>query len=640
MWLKRALPYNVQVLFLRLGITLSLLTITRIIFHLGNIKAFKNVSFSDYFFGFLGDAISVGIWFIPFYGLSLLPVPFRSHKAYRIVLKGLFHLTNGIMLALNLMDLEYFKYTSKRSTSDLFTVLGAGEDFSQLFTTFLSDFWWIILILTLLIWFSNFLYNKTSKVESKFTQIGNSKSNNFVWYKEILYLLVFGFLLFTMGRGGLGYRPADMLTIAQWTSPRNLPLVLNTPLTIIKTLGKKGLEKKVFFEDENEMLQYFNPRQTLEGDSINLSGSNVVVIVLESFGNEWLGVKTGGEFTPFFDSLLSESLYFEKGFANGKKSIEAMPAIFAGIPSLMDNPYISSPYGTNKIKGVPTLLGEKGYSSAFFHGATNGSMKFDEFASIVGFEKYFGRAEYNNEEHTDDTWGVLDEYFNPWTAETISKELSEPFIAGLFTLSSHHPYFIPEEHRDKLPSGPAPIAKSIAYGDYSLRLFFEKAKQQPWFDNTVFILCADHTPAGIDKFFVNRIGMYRIPIAIFDPQKRIKPKVSNKIMGQIDISPSILDLLEYEKPFFSFGKSIFQREKHFTFNFLNETYQLYKDNRIISFQNDELVSIYNFETDSLMTTDSLKYLKSEAQQYENTIKSIIQQYNSSMISNQLTISDE
>lgn len=635
MRLKRAIPFNIQVLLIRLGITLFLLTITRIIFHLGNLKSFSNVLFSDYFYGFIGDAISIGIWFIPFYGLSLLPIPFKSHKAYKLLLKFIFHLTNGIMIGLNLMDLEYFKYTSKRSTSDLFTILGAGEDFAQLFTTFLSDFWWIILIFIVLIWFSNFLYNKTLKFESK-----REDERKFIWYKDVLYFLVFGFLLFTMGRGGLGYRPADMLTIAQWTSPRNLPLVLNTPLTIIKTIGKKGLEKKVYFEDENIMHQYFNPRQSIATDSTKLKGKNVVVIVLESFGNEWLGVKTGGEFTPFFDSLLNESLYFEKGFANGKKSIEAMPAIFAGIPSLMDNPYISSPYGTNKIKGLPTLLSEKGYSSAFFHGATNGSMKFDEFASIVGFEKYFGRAEYNNEDHTDDTWGVLDEYFNPWTAETITKELSEPFIAGLFTLSSHHPYFIPEEHRDKFPSGPAPIAKSIAYGDYSLRLFFEKAKKQPWFENTVFVLCADHTPAGIDSYYVNSIGRYKIPIAIFDPQKRIKPKRSSKIMGQIDITPSILDLLEYENSFFSFGKSVFKSGKKFTFNFLNETYHLYKDDRIISFQNDELVSIYNFEKDSLMHNDSLKYLKKEAQIYENTIKSIIQQYNSSMINNQLTISDE
>ena len=185
-----------------------------------------------------------------------------------------------------------------------------------------------------------------------------------------------------------------------------------------------------------------------------------MVIILESFGNEWLGLKSGTKFSPFLDSLSTVSLYFSNGFANGKKSIEAIPAIFAGIPSLMDEPYITSSYGTNNIKGLPALLAEKGYSSAFFHGATNGSMKFDEFSKILGFQSYIGRSEYNNEDHSDHKWGILDEYFLPWTAQKMTSVLKEPFVAGLFTLSSHHPYYIPDKYQKVLPNGPEKICKS------------------------------------------------------------------------------------------------------------------------------------------------------------------------------------
>jgi len=346
----------------------------------------------------------------------------------------------------------------------------------------------------------------------------------------------------------------------------------------------------------------------------------------------------GGNFTPLLFSLIDESLYFSNAFANGKKSIEAMPAIFAGIPTLMDNPYISSPYGMNQIKALPTLLKSKGYSSAFFHGATNGSMKFDEFANIAGFDKYFGRLEYDNEDHCDDTWGVLDEYFNPWTASTITKELNEPFLAGLFTLSSHHPYYIPEEHRNHLPEGEFPIAQSIAYGDMSLRKFFDVAKKQPWYNNTIFVLCADHTPAGHSPFFVNRIGMYQIPILIFDPSKRIEPKVNDQIFSHIDIMPTLLDLIGYEDDFYSFGKSKFSKsESRFTYNYINETYHLFKGDYLLNFQNDKAVGFYNYKLDSLAQKDSLNYYRQEINQHLKLIKAVIQRYNNDMIKNQLTV---
>lgn len=630
MYFINIIPIHVRQLIARLGITLLMLFVTRIVFFVANYNAFNNVSISDFILGIWVDCIAIGIWFIPFYGLSLLPHPFRYHSLKKILLKVLFHLTNGLMIALNLLDVEYFKYTSKRSTADLFSMVGTGEDFSQLFTTFMVDFWWLILILVLLIIISHKLYLKTSTLNGVY-----QRSFSF-WWKDAVVFIVFGFLLFVTGRGGLSYRPADMLTIATYTVPSKLTLTLNTPLTIIKTMGKIGLKEKIYFEEEKEINALFNPVRKGTKDHAIPGSPNVVVIILESFGNEWLGQKMGGPYTPFLDSLIDESLYFSNAYANGKKSIEAMPAIFAGIPTLMDNPYISSPYGMNQIKAMPILLKEAGYSSGFFHGATNGSMKFDEFANVAGFDKYFGRLEYNNEEHCDDTWGVLDEYFNPWTAATITNELTEPFLAGLFTLSSHHPYFIPEEHKAHLPEGPFPISKSIAYGDMSLKKFFDVAKNQPWYNNTVFVICADHTPAGHAPFFVNRIGMYQIPILIFDPAQRIQPKKTDEIFSHIDIMPTVLDLLGYQKNYYSFGKSFFQPVKErFTYNYINETYHLFKGDYLLNFQNDKAVGYFNYKLDSLAQKDSLKYYKGELTEKENLLKAIIQHYNNDMIKNQL-----
>jgi phosphoglycerol transferase MdoB-like AlkP superfamily enzyme len=609
-----------------------MLSLTRLAFYFANHAAFQDVSILDFIIGVWVDCIAIGIWFIPFYVLSLLPHPFRYKKFYTFFLKCLFHLTNGILIALNLLDVEYFKYTSKRSTADLFSIVSAGNDIYQLFTTFIADFWWLILFFILLLILSNYLYNKTKSLDGIY-----QKSMRF-WSKDIITFVLFGAMLFIMGRGGLSIRPADMLTVATYTQPDKLTLTLNTPLTIIKTIGKIGLKTKNYFEDERKLSQLFNPIREPNKQVALSSTPNVFVVILESFGNEWLGKKTGGKFTPFLDSLIDQSLYFSNAYANGKKSIEAMPAIFAGIPTLMDNPYISSPYGMNRIKAMPTLLKEKGYSSGFFHGATNGSMKFDEFANVAGFDHYFGRMEYNNEAHCDDTWGVLDEYFNPWSAKTVTKTLNEPFLAGLFTLSSHHPYFIPEEHINDLPEGEFPIAKSIAYGDMSLRKFFVTAKQQPWFDNTIFIICADHTPAGNAPFYFHSIGMYQIPILIFDPSGRLEKGVNNKIVSHIDIMPTILDLLAYDEQYYSFGQSIFSQNKtRFAYNYINETYHLFKDDYLLKYQNDEPVGFYNYKLDSLAQSDSTEYYPAKVENQVNIIRAIIQRFNNDMIKNQLTV---
>lgn len=620
------IPEYFNTLLKRLGITLLMLTITRIIFVVVNHGAFPSLIFSDFIAGIWMDCIAIGIWFIPFYGLSLFPNHYRSQKRFQTVLLVLFHITNTIMLTLNLLDVEYFKYTSKRSTADLFTIMGAGDDLSQLMGAFIKDFWWLLVTLIVLVIFSHYLYKKT--VTTRTTQ--------FKIIPQITVFLIGSALLFIMGRGGIGLRPADALTAAQYTRIENTGLVLNTPFTIIKTLGKHSLVEVDFFSRKDSSLIYNPIKKTNPKEKIG-NDVNIMVVILESFGNEWIGKKTGGDFTPFLDSLIDESLYFSNAFANGKKSIEAVPAIFAGIPSLLDEPYITSNYGTNAIDALPALLQKKGYSSAFFHGATNGSMKFDEFSVLAGFQHYYGRAEYDNDAHNDETWGILDEYFMPWTAKTITTDLKEPFIAGLFSLSSHHPYFIPEKHRAKLPSGKAKLAKSIAYTDMSLRLFFNEAKKQPWYENTIFVLCADHTPAGHRSKFNQRTTMYQIPIVFFDPKKRIKPEISEIIFSHVDISPTLLDLVGYEKSYYSFGNSFFDNADKYGVNYLEGTYHLFKNDYMVNFSGEAIKNIYNYKVDPFMVEDSIKHMKDDLEHYETILKGIIQRYNHDLIKNKMKV---
>ena len=626
------LPVHVSVLLKRLGITVLMLYLTRIIFLLFNWGAFQNLSFVDFLTALWFDMITVGLFFLPYYILFLLPLRVHNYRAHRVFFKILFHLTNALLIALNLLDVEYFKYTSKRSTFDLFSMVGTGNDVNQLLGTFLKDFWFLLLFFVFFIILSEFLYRKTDR-QIKAAPPAKQPSLKGL----IVSFFIFTPLLFVVGRGGFGLIPTGIIQASTYSLPENTAFIMTTPFTMIKTIDQKGLELKTYYSSDTECDTYFTPIQSAVPQNLLPDSTNVMVIMLESFGTEFIGgYQNGNGYTPFLDSLMNESLSFQYAFANGKKSIEAVPAVIASLPTLMDNPYISSPYGNNEINSLPNILAEYGYESAFFHGATNGSMSFDGFSAICGFDHYFGRHEYNNEKHSDMTWGILDEYFNPWTARKAS-ELKEPFFGTLFTLSSHHPYFIPEHMQDKVMRGPQKICASINYGDHALRLFFEEARKQPWYDNTVFVILADHTPASTTRLYNMRSHMYRIPIMFYHPGGAIKPQKSTRIFQQLDILPTILDLLNIETDYYSYGNSFYQKPDGEAITYLEGTYYYFRNTFMTTFTEEKARNLYDFTVQNTSQNDSISFHRKEVEQNEKRLKAIIQRYNRDLITNQTRV---
>ncbi|HNR85862.1 MAG TPA: LTA synthase family protein [Taishania sp.] len=606
------------------------MSFTRGLFHLLNSQAFSNVTFYDYFIGAWFDLITLSLIFLPYALIYLLPFSptIRQAKWYRFSCSFLFVTITLLAIGLNLMDIEYFKYTSKRSTADLLAILTAGSDLKQLITTFITDFWYIILIFILLVIGVVKLYFRWSN--EKQTQ------HQPLWKGIMVYLLALATMVF-IGRGGIVFKPVGVLDVSRFVQSSKTALVLNTPFTMLKSIGSEGLEKVNYYPSIAATERYFNPIKTSHPQGILPKNTNVVVLILESFGKEFIGYYTREKsYTPFLDSLLGESLVFDAGFANGKKSIEAVPSIFASIPSLQDNPYISSQYNSNRIVGLPELLKKHGYESAFYHGATNGSMRFDAFADYIGFDHYIGRKEYNNEKHTDATWGVLDEYFNPWTARQISK-LKEPFLASLFTLSSHHPYFVPEHRKKDVINGPQPLCASISYGDLSLRLFFEEARKQPWFNNTVFFICADHTPGTETPFYNLQTQLYQIPMAIHHPGGKLEKGRVHKIFQQVDIYPTVLDLVNIEEKYYSFGNSLFDTSERFSISYLEGNYFFFENDKMLIFSKNQARNLYDFTAKKESMVDIRSKNRQELVQATAKLKAIIQRYNHDLIENKTSI---
>jgi phosphoglycerol transferase MdoB-like AlkP superfamily enzyme len=629
------------VLAYRILLMMFLFSMCRIGFFLFNFKMFPGVTFSQFINilkgGLVFDISAVVYVNMLFILLEIVPIELRYNRVYESVVKYIYFITNGIALAMNGMDFVYYKFVDKRATADVFQTFENETNLVKLFFRFLYDYWPATLF-TIFLWFLMvWLYNKV--------KIKKPENVNKVAYWAVNILIIPLVIALVIGAARGGYKHSTRpITISNATryveTPRDVAIVLNTPFSILRTFDKKPLVKYKFFDDE-ELKALYNPHYIPEG-SKPFQYNNVVVIILESFAREYIGSLNpeleGGKYegyTPFIDSLIKVSLTFDVSLANGKKSIDAIPSVLSSVPSL-ETPYIISHYANNQINGLPGLLKEKGYYSAFFHGAPNGSMGFDSFTKMAGFDDYFGLDQYPNKSDFDGMWGVWDEPFFKFFAEKLNT-FKQPFMAAIFSVSSHHPFKVPEKYKGKFKKGPAPILEVIGYSDFALKEMFHEMSLMPWFDNTLFVLTADHTNESVHKEFQNNFGAYCVPIIFYKPGSDLKG-MKHRIAQQIDIMPTILNYLNYDKEYIAFGNNLLDDSyESFAFNTNGTTYNLYMKDHILEMVDNKPVGFFNFKTDHFLENNLLGKDQDLEKQMEDKQKAIIQTYNSRLIENNMVV---
>jgi phosphoglycerol transferase MdoB-like AlkP superfamily enzyme len=618
-----------------------LFSISRIGFYIFNYRMFPDIPFSQLLTilkgGLLFDisaTIYINLIFIFFH---IIPFEIRYNKNYQEILKYFFFITNAIALAANSADFIYYRFVLKRATTDVFQTFEHENNLVKLFFKFQLDYWPVVLFTILLFFIMILLYNQVKVVRPNVKNRILYHSINMLIVPLVAGLLVIG------ARGGYKHstRPISISNAARYVeNPRDVAIVLNTPFSLIRTLGKKVLVKYEFF-DSKKLTEIYDPHYYPEA-SAPFRNENIVIIILESFAREYIGslnkdLDNGAYkgYSPFMDSLINKSLTFDVTIANGKKSIDAMPSIFASVPSL-ETPYTISHYANNKINGLPYLLKTKGYYSAFFHGAPNGSMGFDSFSRMAGFDDYFGLNEYPDEKDFDGMWGVWDEPFLNFFCNKINA-FRQPFLASVFTISSHHPFKVPEKYKDKFPKGPAPILEVIGYTDNALRVFFKQAEQQPWYKNTLFILTADHTNESVRKEFQNNFGSYCIPIIFFKPESSLQG-IKKRIVQQIDIMPSVLSYLNFDQEYIAFGNNLFNDSgESFAFNTSGDTYQLFMKDHMLEMVDNKPVGLYDFKKDRFLDNNLVEKDPVIQRLMEEKLKAIIQTYNARLIDNDMVV---
>ena len=621
-----------KVLFFRISLAYLFYFIARVLFYYFNADLLRVESVSDFlslcYYGLSFDTTAILYVNLLFIVFSILPFWKNTNKGYQKFLFYLYFSTNLLAYATNFIDFIYYKFTFARTTIVALNVLEHETNKSTLFLNFLVEYWYVFVLFVIcsILWI--ILYKKVVVQDYKPT-----KHVAYFGFSTVGFLLI---VLFVIGgiRGGdfkKSTRPINLLDASR--NVKNIvhsDIVLNTPFAIIRTLFSNSF-LKTDYPDVNAQVIDKEVQPIKNYHNNPKRKPNVVVFILESYGREYIGafnqkanIPNYKSHAPFLDSLAQHSMIFTNAYANGRQSIHGMSSVISGIPSFKDA-FTSSPYPKQKIESLVSTLKGEGYNTSFFHGAANGSMGFLGFSKILGIDEYYGRTEFNDDSQFDGFWGIWDEPFLQYMKKTLDKKKS-PFFATVFTVSSHEPYIIPEQYKNRFKEGKIPIHKNAEYTDFAIKRFFDEAKKEPWFQNTIFVMVADHCNQIYYDEYQKPINRFAVPILIYEPNSKYVG-VDDDLAQQIDIYPTILDMIGYDKPFRSWGRSLFDKKSSqpFVINSTGNIYQFSRGNYICTFDGKIALGFYD-KNDKALKHNLIKNRNAEMNDIELNCKAFIQDY--------------
>lgn len=575
------------------------------------VRAFLHGAVFDIATIFFSNAFLILLWMLPSRALS--------HRWVALLDRVLFAIFNFIAIGLNFIDVEFVRFIGKRFSYEyLFLHQDVEEQSLGIFFVYWKFFLALFILVGILVW----QYPKF-KAEPKER-----------WYSGLIWRVVAIGLVVLGMRGGFGFKPLHPMD-AYFVNKSEIGLLTNnTFFNVLKTRRDEEIVTQKYYPHNADAFAHAKELTEPTRPPLGVAkGFNVVAIVVESLSLEDMGVANPyPSYVPFLDELSKKSYFFRYNFANARRSIDGVPAVLCGLPALMPQSIIMSDFVANRLDCLPKLLKAYGYSSWFLHGAHNGSFHFDTFSNIAGFDHFVGRNEfpYRDESNFDPYWGVMDEPMLQYAVEVIDKA-PKPVMLGVFTLSSHNPYWLPPKYRGKFRGGSNPIYESIGYADYSLRRFFEAASKKPWFNHTIFVISGDHTHATTRPEYMTDLGRYRVPLFIYVPGLKQKLDVSpDRITQQIDALPSVMDLLGIQLPQrILLGQSVFDKglppraynnldgfywyldEHEFAF-FNRETHQA----QIYTHKNTEHLRELKLTNDQALQTSQMQNLFAVAQYFD------------------------
>lgn len=629
MKLRFNMQSRLQVLGYQLLLLMFLFQLSRLLFIGFNQALFSNIDWYQYPFYIIDsikfDLAAVCMLNTPFILLSLLPFKFCEQKWYQSILMAVYTLINTVALVANLADIFYFPYTLKRITISIFDYLGTQANMSSLGGEFLFTYWYAFILLGILVFsLIRFFQYSLSKLR-KTRKAMNYKSAVLLWI-FIAYLSLAGSKN-NLNVFGESLKIRDAIDNVEQVEDAGI--VLNSAFTLITSyieephipnIYKKAVQTSILTNG-----YHYKTKETFRPD-------NVVIIILESFTKETFKslnpkLENGNYpgYAPFLDSLMNESLFYTHAYANGRKSMDALPAIIASIPAAQ-TPFILSNRSGQKVESLASCLKSEGYETLFFHGSHNATMGFADFCKSADIDHYYGLDEYHQSGDFDGTWGIFDEPYLNYMAKVLN-QCKKPFLASVFTLSSHNPYVVPQKYKGKFPKGTNGIHETMHYTDHALRQFFKTASSMPWYKNTLFVITADHAITPWHKEYATSANAFAIPLMFYAPGKDLKGQ-KNESAQQIDIFPTVLNYLNYKKPFESAGNNLFDpMAPKFNVNIVNQCYQMIQDNYLLLYDGQKCKALYQIDVDPFQKNNLINQKPDQIKTMFILLKEWIQNYN-------------
>ena len=330
---------------------------------------------------------------------------------------------------------------------------------------------------------------------------------------------------------------------------------------------------------------------------------NVMLIMVESLSAEYMGIYGDKKnLTPHLDELSKKSLFFDHFYATGTRTVRGMEAVTLSIPPTPGRSIVKRP-DNHGMFSAGFVFQEKGYESKFIYAGHGYFDNMNSFFSHNGFD-IIDRTDLSDEEITfANVWGVCDEDLFARTMKEADKSYAndKPFFNFIMTTSNHRPYTYPEGKID-IPSHTGRDG-GVKYTDFSIHKFLKDAEKKPWFDNTIFIVVADHNGGSAGKNALP-VWRYKIPLIMYAPAI-LSPEVNSKISSQIDLMPTLFSMMNWSYKSKFYGEDIL--DKDFTQRAFIGNYQklgYMKDNKLVVLSSDKTLAEYEIVKQTLR---SVKY---------------------------------
>ena len=523
--------------------------------------------------------ISTAGYILAITGLIFLFTVFSGGKIINRALKLFTIIIFSLCSILIVADLELYKNWGYRmDATPLLYIMKPKEALA-------STELWLVFVLILLIagmtFLGIYLYNKFIGV--KVLQI--QKSNI---YSTFFLLLLTGSMILPI-RASFSIAPVNTGMVYFSTNTFANHAAVNVVWNVMNSLVyRKNQEKSYDFMNDvvaDNIVRELNQQTGKSKKILNGDKPNIVLIILESFSSKVIG-ELGGKWdaTPNLNKLVNEGLIFTNFYATGSRSDKGIVSILSGYPSQPTTSIIKLPGKTQSLPSLFHSFNDAGYETYFYYGGDINFANMHSYFLNSGVKNIVSDKNFDSK-LINSKWGVHDEHLLKYLYDDLIKE-KESYLKVVFTLSSHDPYDVPMKPVFEGNDYSTKFMNSVFYTDSCLGDFFDKVKMSAIWENTLFILVADHGSSRPGDSPNYDIEKFKIPMLWLGGVLNDSIKTCNKIASQLDIPATLLNQLDVNSDKYIYSKDLFKDgNSDFVFYAFNDGFGFLTDTSKIIYDN-------------------------------------------------------